>query len=239
MISPTSRPDVQSNPTASDQPTRVRGKRGRPRLVDLELQGDTRELLIQATSDLMTEKNSTDISLNEVAEATGKTPALIAYHFSNKEGLLMAVLEREAARAVSQLAELAASALSAEKMMRMHIGGLINAYYRTPYANRLMNELMQNASESTSSRVSEIFLEPIAKFHRDLLARGLEDGVFCKVDPVDFYFILVGACDHFFARRSVLKDIFGIDAIDESIKSRYSRSLVAIIMAGISVDASR
>lgn len=210
-----------------------KAKRGRPKRADVELRGNTREGLLQAASELMISKNSVDISLAEVAEITNKSAGLIVYHFSNKEGLLLALLERDAAKAVEQLRELSGMKLPVQKKMRMHIGGLINAYYKTPYANRLLHELMQNASSESAQRVSEIFLKPIADFQRDLLEQGLREGVFREVDPTDFYFIVVGACDHLFARRCVLTHIFDIGEITEHIKKRYSHSLVDMVMAGI------
>ena len=211
----------------------VKGTRGRPRRADAELRGDTRVGLLQAASDLMIAKNSVDISLAEVSALTGKSPALSVYHFSNKEGLLLALLERDAAKAVAQLRELATLDLPVEKKMRMHIGGLINAYHKTPYANRLLHELMQNASEESARRVSEIFLKPIADFQKTLLEQGLRGGVFREVDPRDFYFIVVGACDHLFARRCVLTHIFDTAEISEETKKHYAQSLIGIVMAGI------
>ncbi len=45
--------------------------------------------LLVAAGDLMIERNSTDISLSDIAEKSGVNSALVKYHFGNKDGLLL------------------------------------------------------------------------------------------------------------------------------------------------------
>ncbi|MGE4323710.1 MAG: TetR/AcrR family transcriptional regulator [Sphingobium sp.] len=85
---------------------------------------DTREYLIQAAADVMIAKDSADISLSEIADKTGLSAALVQYHFGNKEGLLVALLERDGAKALGQLRQLEAMDLSAPAKLRIHVGGL-------------------------------------------------------------------------------------------------------------------
>lgn len=211
-------------------------RRGRPRKADAEMRMGTREALLRAARELMIAKNSVDISLSEVAEITGYSPGLIVYHFQNKEKLLLSLIEGDAHMAVRQLHGLASMDLPPDKKMRMHIAGIFNAYCKTPYANRLLNELMQNSSAESSKHVSEVFLKPIADFQRNLLEEGLAQRLFREVDPTDFYFIVLGACDHLFARRSALADIFGVTEIAEDVRRRYSKSLIDLVMAGIAAE---
>lgn len=193
----------------------------------------TREALLLAARDLMIAKNSVDISLAEVAEITGNSPGLIVYHFQNKERLLLSLIEIDAQMAVKQLEGLASMDLPPDKKMRLHVAGIFNAYCKTPYANRLLNELMQNSSSESAKRVSQVFLKPIADFQRNLLEEGRALGVFREINAADFYFIVLGACDHLFARRSALADIFGIAEITEEVRRRYSKSLIDMVMNGI------
>lgn len=192
-------------------------------------------MLLRAARNLMVAKNSVEISLAEVAEITGNSPGLIVYHFQNKENLLLSLIEGDAREAVKQMEGLASMDLSPDKKMRMHIAGIFNAYCKTPYANRLLNELMQNCSQESAKHVSEVFLKPIADFQRGLLEEGLAKGVFREVNATDFYFIVLGACDHLFARRSALADIFGVAEITDEVRRRYSKSLTDIVMSGIMV----
>ena len=44
--------------------------------------------LLVAAGDLMIERNSTDISLSDIAQKSGVNAALVKYHFGNKDGLV-------------------------------------------------------------------------------------------------------------------------------------------------------
>ncbi len=209
-------------------------RKGRARRAETKLRGDTREAILRAAGDLMIARNSVDITLAEIAEASGISPGLIIYHFTSKEGLLRALIAYDASHAVEQLRGLAGVKMPADRKMRRHIGGLVRAYSRMPYISRLIHALVQEASEDCARAVSEAFVQPVAAFQRDLLEQGRREGVFRAVDPADFYFMVTGACDHLFARRGLSRHgPAGDDVDDEAMKERYARSVTAMVMAGI------
>ena len=57
----------------------------------------TADKLLVAAGELMIERNSVEISLADIAQKSGVNAALVKYHFGNKDGLLLALLERDAA----------------------------------------------------------------------------------------------------------------------------------------------
>lgn len=210
-------------------------KRGRPSRADLASRVGAREALLKATSDLMIAKDSVDFSLSEVAEMTGQSPALVKYYFGSKEGLLLALIELDAAEAVEQLRQLRAMDLPAVTKLRMHIGGLVNAYFRAPYGNRLLHTLTQDASLESAQYVAKIFLQPIADLQRELLAKGVEEGVIKAIDPMHFYFMVLGACDQFFSRRGALSLVFGQTEITKEMKVSYARTVTDVVLNGLTV----
>ena len=60
--------------------------------------------LLVAAGDLMIERNSTEASLSEIAQKSGVNAALVKYHFGNKDALLLALLARDAAAEMTNLA---------------------------------------------------------------------------------------------------------------------------------------
>ena len=72
----------------------------------------TAEKLLVAAGELMIERNSVDISLADIAQKSGVNAALVKYHFGNKDGLLLALLERDAANEMTHLDYLLAQPLS-------------------------------------------------------------------------------------------------------------------------------
>ena len=57
---------------------------------------NTKDRLIAAAREIMTERNAVEFSLQDVAARSGLNSALVKYHFGNKDGLLLAILERDA-----------------------------------------------------------------------------------------------------------------------------------------------
>ena len=68
--------------------------------------------LLVAAGDLMIERNTTDVSLSEIAQKSGVNAALVKYHFGNKDGLLLALLARDAETEVANLEYLLAQPIA-------------------------------------------------------------------------------------------------------------------------------
>src|SRR5476651_568433 len=147
----------------------------------------TADRLLVAASELMIERNSIDVSLSDIAQKSGINSALVKYHFGNKDGLLLALLARDAATEVTHLEYLLAQPISPTAKLKLHIAGIIKAYYQFPYMNRLIHYLLHESSAEAADEVSKFFVAPLLDFHRRLLAEGIRAGEFRNIDPVLFY----------------------------------------------------
>src|SRR6201992_2174510 len=128
----------------------------------------TAEKLLVAASALMIERSSIEVSLSDIAQKSGVNSALVKYHFGNKDGLLLALLARDAATEVANLEYLLAQPISATAKLRLHIGGIIRAYHRFPYMNRLIHFLLHESSTEAADQVSKFFVAPFLGFQRCL-----------------------------------------------------------------------
>ena len=121
----------------------------------------TAEKLLVAASELMIERSSIEVSLSDIAQKSGVNAALVKYHFGNKDGLLLALLARDAATEMSQLEYLLAQPISPTAKLRLHIGGIIRAYHQFPYMNRLIHYLLHESSADAADEVSKFFVAPL------------------------------------------------------------------------------
>ena len=92
MCGPDFRQAVMASGLNTSVPTRLAGSKN-----------STAEKLLVAASELMIERASIEVSLSDIAQKSGVNAALVKYHFGNKDGLLLALLARDAATEMSQL----------------------------------------------------------------------------------------------------------------------------------------
>ena len=193
----------------------------------------TAEKLLVAASDLMIERSSIEVSLSDIAQKSGVNAALVKYHFGNKDGLLLALLARDAATELAQLEYLLAQPMTPTAKLKLHIAGIIGAYHRSPYMNRLIHYLLHESTAEAADEVSKFFVAPLLDFHRRLLAEGVRAGEFRKVDPVLFYTSLIGACDHLFFGRHAMSRATGIGPVTGEVCRQYIRHMEALICGGM------
>jgi AcrR family transcriptional regulator len=192
-------------------------------------------LLLQATGEILSERNSLDVSLSDIAQRSGLNTALIKYYFGNKDGLLLALVKRDATNALRELEHLVALDIPADRKMRIHISGIINSYYRSPYLNRLLHYLIGDGDSDASRKIAEFFVQPIVDAQRAILKQGEAEGIFRPCDPELFYFSLVGACDHIFYAIYSLKHVLGISGLTEELRQRYIAHVTEISLSGLTI----
>jgi AcrR family transcriptional regulator len=213
---------MTGSPLNTSLPTRLQATRN-----------TTAEKLLEAASDLMIERSSTEVSLSDIAQKSGVNAALVKYHFGNKDGLLLALLARDAATEMANLEYLLAQSVTPTEKLKLHIAGIIRAYRRFPYMNRLIHYLLHESSAEAADEVSKFFVAPLLDFHRRLLAEGIRCGEFRKIDPVLFYTSLIGACDHLFFGRHAMSRATGIGPVTDEVCRDYIKHMEALICGGV------
>ena len=193
----------------------------------------TAEKLLVAASDLMIERSSIDVSLSDIAQKSGVNSALVKYHFGNKDGLLLALLARDAATEVEGLEYLLGQPITPIEKLKLHIAGIIRAYRRFPYMNRLIHYLLHESSAEAANEVSKFFVAPLLDFQRRLLVEGVKAGEFRNIDPVLFYTSLIGACDHLFFARHAMSRATGIGPVTDEVCREYVKHMEALICGGM------
>ncbi len=182
------------------------------------------------------ERETIDISLNDIALRSGLNSALVKYYFGNKSGMLLAMVRRAVGASLSHLQEVIDMPIGAEDKLRLHIRGVVSSHHRHPYLHRLLHHMLSHESDSIALALSQELINPVTTAQKRILDDGVAAGVFRSVDPVMFYFHLLGACESLFYSRSLLVSAFGINGISRDFKRAYVDYLSDAILAGIKIE---
>mgnify|MGYP000616215389 CR=1 FL=1 len=192
-----------------------------------------RDQLLESACQIMRDGDAVDLSLSELSLRSGLNSALVKYYFGNKNGLMLALLERDMGNIVKQLDALVAKEMEPEDKLRLHIGAVIDTYYTFPYLNRLLMRMIRDSAPSEAKRIAELYLKPLSKDYAALIAEGVKAGKFRDVDPQLFYFTVTGAADRFFNARQVLKHCYDQHEVSEELRDNYREHTIDIIMRGL------
>jgi TetR/AcrR family transcriptional regulator len=194
-----------------------------------------RDQLIEAASQIMREGDTIDLSLSELSLRAGLNSALVKYYFGNKNGLMLALLDRDMGNIVFSLGALLAKDMPPEDKLRIHIGAVIDTYYAFPYLNRLLMRMVRDSAPVEAARIADLYLKPISKVYDALIAEGVKAGKFRKLDPQFFYFTVTGAADRFYSSRLVLRHCYNQDDFKENMRDAYREHSIDLIMRGLLV----
>jgi TetR/AcrR family transcriptional regulator len=194
-----------------------------------------RDQLIEAASQIMREGDTIDLSLSELSLRAGLNSALVKYYFGNKNGLMLALLDRDMGNIVFSLGALLAKDIPPEDKLRIHIGAVIDTDYAFPYLNRLLMRMVRDSAPVEAARIADLYLKPISKVYDALIAEGVKAGKFRKLDPQFFYFTVTGAADRFYSSRLVLRHCYNQDDFNENMRDAYREHSIDLIMRGLLV----
>lgn len=191
-----------------------------------------RERLLDAAAKLIIARETIDISLAEIAAQSGLNAALVKYYFGGKAGLLGTLLRRDAERALQEMQALLAMKVSAAEKMRLHLRGIMRAYRRSPYLNRLLHAMLKGSDAGMVREIHDLLVQPVMDCQQRILSEGAKTGQFRMVDPMLFYLSAVGACDQFMHCERVLRLSTG-EAPDAGFSDRYMRFVEDMVMASL------
>lgn len=193
-----------------------------------------RERLLDAAHALMCERQTIDVPVQEIAARADLNVALINYYFDGKDGLLLALAMRHQADYAAALDRLLRAPLNAAAMLEAHIRGLVRAFRRTPYLQRLQHKILRDSSEEEAKVCGAALVAPLAAFYVALAANGVRDGSLLPVAPINLYASVVGAADFLFSGTASLRHGFGVDAVNDDLGAAYEDHLVRLVLGGLS-----
>ena len=182
---------------------------------------------------LMIERGVLEVSVADITQRAEANVALVSYHFSGREGLMLAVAKADAEHALADLDRLMAADMSAADKIRLHISGIIRAYHQRPYLHRLLQKLIREGSHEAAEEVGAFFVRPVAEARRQIIGAGIKNGEFREVDPNLISFALEGACAQIFTSSEAREAVLGEGTMSDVLLERYATSTSDLIVAGL------
>lgn len=192
-----------------------------------------RAQLLEAAHQIMRDGDAVDLSLSELSLRSGLNSALVKYYFGNKNGLMLALLERDIGNIIIDLGALVAKEMPPEEKLRYHLGAVIDTYHAFPYLNRLLMRMIRDSSPEEAKRIANLYLKPLAEAYDDLISEGVKAGKFRDLDPQLFYLAATGAADRFFNARQVMKHCYDEQEVGEDMRDAYREQTIDVLMRGL------
>jgi TetR/AcrR family transcriptional regulator len=204
---------------------------GRPRK-DAD-RADAREQLLDAAHELMCERSTIDVPVKEISDRAGLNVALINYYFKGKDGMLLQMAMRHQSSYAAVLLRLLDADYPAAAKLGLHIRGMVRAFRRVPYLQRLQHKILRDSSEDEARQVAVALIQPLAEFYRHLVRQGVADGSLRPVDPMHLHITIVGACDMLYSGSASRSYGFGVHDVSDELSAAYADHLIALVMQGL------
>jgi AcrR family transcriptional regulator len=156
------------------------------------------------------EKGLAGARIDVIADAMRTSKRMIYYYFGSKEGLYIAVLEKEYARIREGEAKLHLEDLMPEDALRKLVGSTVDYHLGHPdFARLVMNENIHRGEYLARSDVIQKLNVPAIDAVRTVYERGLKAGLFRSgVDPVDLHMSISALCLFNIANKHTFSLIF-------------------------------
>jgi len=187
--------------------------------------------ILEAASRLLSRRGTLNVSVNEIAAESGLNSALISYHFGSKEGMLLALVKRDATVALAQLEQLVNSDLSPAEKIRLHVHGVIETYAKQPYLNRLLHLLLDVQHRRSAKDLAKFFSEPLVALESRIIDEGVRLGQFKPIEPLLFHLLTIGMCDILFYGRASLEFVFNTPRVTPELRFQYAEYATAALLA--------
>jgi AcrR family transcriptional regulator len=216
-------------PTPATQRRRP-GRPARPRAAAPP--DEVRQRLLEAAQQLFAARGYDAVSVRELARAAHVSPAMIAYYFGDKAGLLDAVFDRVFERLLAQLRGLAQAPASErgapERLIRLYV----ETIGREPWLPSFIVREVLGGDAERRARFAARFPARLAPVLLPFLAREKAHGhLRGDLDPALAILSLIGMCAFPFLAQPLLGPVLGYQ-LDEGFRARLANHSVRLFLDG-------
>lgn len=194
-------------------------------------EGETRELLLAAATQLFAEHGVAATTFTLIAQRAGLTPAVVHYYFLNRDALIDAVVDERLAPLILSVWEPVQPQESAPVMLRGIVERLLAAVERNPWVpSTWMREILNEDGLLRSRVLRRLPLEKV-RLLAEAMMLGQEAGsVYADLDPVLIVFSTLGMVLLHSATARFFAEIFHRDVPDRTTLERH---ITGVLLHGV------
>ena len=193
--------------------------------------GDSRDVLVDAAARLFAQQGFEGTSLRQVGAIAGVTPAMVAYYFNDKSGLLEAVVRK----GLSELLEVVVASVS-EHRPGEFVRHLVPRYLQTLSQDPWIPQIMIREVISRDTPLRQMFIDEFATHAAAAVpAKVLEEigtgALRSDLDPRFIVLSLLGMCLFPFIAQPVLGPLLEFET-DGAFAAAYGAHVLELFMHG-------
>jgi AcrR family transcriptional regulator len=198
-------------------------------------EGETRELLLTAATQLFGELGAAAASFALIAQRAGLTPAMVHYYFRDRDALLDAVVDERLAPLIASVWDPVRADDSVPTMVRGVVERLLAGIERNPWIPSTWMREILNQSGLLRTRVLRRLPLDKVRTVAESMARGQRDGaIHPDLDPVLIVFSMLGLVMLHMATASLVGEIF---LGDVPSRATVARHITGVLLHGLECPA--
>ncbi|MDR3559869.1 MAG: CerR family C-terminal domain-containing protein [Negativicutes bacterium] len=195
------------------------------------MEKDTQTKLLEAATQLFSQKGFNAVSTRELAEAAGANIAAISYYFRGKEGLYQAVLEEQFAPISQALKTVEArSDIPPAERLTLYARHIASIHRQRPHFIRFMHGELVNPTPCLESVIKK-YISRIYQFLHKALQDGVDAGDFKPDLNLGFAVVsLAGIMNFYFFARPIFREFMPLTAESDQ---EYTAQAFGLYLDGI------
>jgi TetR/AcrR family transcriptional regulator len=188
--------------------------------------------ILQAALQEFANKGIDGARVDKIARVSGANKNMIYHYFKSKENLFMAVLESVYENVRSRQQDLSLRHLDPISAMRRLVEHTADIWIEVPEFNRLLaSENLHHAKHVRRSKKIQSMYLPLIDTMKDVLDRGVKDGVFRNdIDPVDLYISVTSLSAHYVAHHFTFDAIFKTNLMSQKKVEQRKSTICTMIL---------
>jgi TetR/AcrR family transcriptional regulator len=198
----------------------------------------SRQALMDAGQDAFAELGFDGATVDEIARRARVNKAMISYHFGGKAGLYEAILRRTFTAAIDRLEALQDSPEPADVLLRRFVQGFGDIVGRNPtWPTMMLREVLSGGAHLNREMLPN-FLN-VFSLVREIVNRGMREGVFRPVNPFLTHLSLIGGLLFYFATAPMRERLAAEGMLPMKMPERkeYVRHMEELAVRALAADA--